>query len=98
MVCSRSTARVASTLRVLFFFLHHQTFNLPVKDRSRPYAFVLPFSLPCPLSVTCPVNSLTYGNCSRLVRPNNCRNSLVVPKSVGRPTVCARPTSATSPC
>src|SRR6266568_5409436 len=100
MVCSQSTARVASTLRVLFFFLHHQTFynNLSVKDLFPPYAFVLPFSLSCFSFVTWPASSLTYGNCSRLVRPNSCRKSLVVLKSVGRPTVCARPTSVTRPC
>src|SRR6266699_1758715 len=39
-----------------------------------------------------------FGSCSRRVRPNCCKNSPVVANSAGRPTVCARPTSATSPC
>src|SRR5258708_25635981 len=40
----------------------------------------------------------TPGSCSRPVRPNCCKNSLVVANSAGRPTVCARPISVTSPC
>src|SRR5579885_3375538 len=40
----------------------------------------------------------TPGSWSSRVRPNCCKNSAVVAKSAGRPTVGARPTSATSPC
>src|SRR6266571_4025670 len=39
----------------------------------------------------------TRGSWSRLVRPNCCKKSGVVAKRAGRPTVWARPTSATRP-